>query len=94
MQLKSNAPSYYPWLVHIGQWSVLLLLGPVVESRPEPKPQPQPEPFPFFWNPNPMFGEPCPEGMYGGFYPHCFDPQVVGPDWKGPGLAGFCTYEQ
>ena len=71
--------------VYIGLW--LVLLGPVVESRPEPKP----EPSPFFWNPNPMFGEPCPKGMYGGFYPHCFDPQVVGPDWKGPGLAGFCT---
>ena len=76
-------PIYNMVLVYIG-------LG-LVESRPEPKPQPKPEPSPFFWNPKPMFGEPCPKGMYGGFYPHCFDPQVVGPDWKGPGLAGFCT---
>ena len=80
---------YYPIYnmvpVYIGLWFTLLILGPVVvETRPEPKPVPQPEP-------NPMFGESCPKGMYGGFYPHCFDPQVVGPDWKGPGLAGFCT---
>ena len=84
-------PIYNMVLVYIGLGLVLLLLGPVVESRPEPKPEPKPEPSPFFWNPNPMFGEPCPKGMYGGFYPHCFDPRVVGPDWKGPGLAGFCT---